>query len=80
LSLNYQNQTRTFHLFADGPALLLVEAMQALGARLDPQGVLGDFPQNVWHIRGFPHKNITVRVEKVDERDFLFGREVGTDA
>jgi hypothetical protein len=84
LSLNYQNQTRTFHFFVDGPALLLVEAVQALlhwlGARLDPQGMLGDFPQNVWHIRGFPRENIAVRVEKVDERDFLFGREVGTDA
>jgi hypothetical protein len=38
------------NLFADGPALLLVEAAQALlyrlRARLDPQGVLGDFPQN----------------------------------
>jgi hypothetical protein len=38
------------NLFADGPALLLVEATQALlyqlGAWLDPQGMLGDFPQN----------------------------------
>jgi hypothetical protein len=38
------------YLLADGPVLLLIEVMQALldqlGAWLDLQGMLGDFPSN----------------------------------
>ena len=64
--------------------LLLVEAAQALPywlrARADVQGVLGDLPQDAWHIRGFPRKNVFVVAEEVDERAFLFVGERGTDA
>jgi hypothetical protein len=42
------------NIFADVPVLLLVEVAQVLlyrlGARLDPQVLLSDFPRNVWHI------------------------------
>ena len=41
--------------------------------------MLGDLPQDAWHIRGFPHKDIFVIVEEVDERAFLFGGERGTN-
>jgi hypothetical protein len=50
-----------------------------LGAWLDPQGMLSNFPWNAWHIRGFP-RDIAVRAEKIEERNFLFGGEVDTDA
>jgi hypothetical protein len=41
--------------------------------------LLGDFPQNAWHVRGFPCKDVSVHVEEVDEHAFLFGRERGAD-
>jgi hypothetical protein len=50
-----------------------------LGAWLDPQGMLSNFPWNAWHIRGFP-RDIAVCAEKIEERNFLFGGEVDTDA
>ena len=46
---------------------------------MDFQGILGDLPQDAWHIRGFPHKDVFVIVEEVDERAFLFGGECGPD-
>ena len=42
--------------------------------------MLGDLPQNVWHIRGFPRKDIFVVAEEADERAFLFGGKPGTNA
>jgi hypothetical protein len=41
--------------------------------------VLGDLPRNAWHVRGAPHKNISVGAEEVDEHQFLFRVEGGTD-
>jgi hypothetical protein len=49
--------------------------LNRLGAWLDLQGKLGDFPRDAWHIRGFPHKYVLVCTEEVDERAFLFGGE-----
>ena len=46
---------------------------------MDFQGVLGDFTQNVRHVRGFPHKDISIGMEEVDERAFLFGGKHGAD-
>ena len=40
---------------------------------MDLQGVLGDLPRNVWHIQGFPRKDVFVGMEEVDECAFLFG-------
>jgi hypothetical protein len=72
------------NLLTDGPVLLFVKAAQTLlyrlGAWLDPQGMLGDFPRNAWHIRVFSRADVVVHVEEVDERAFLFGREVSADA
>ena len=42
--------------------------------------MLGDLPQDAWHIRGFPRKDVFVVAEEVDERAFLFRGERGTYA
>ena len=42
--------------------------------------MLGDLPWNAWHIQGFPHKNVFVVAEEVDERAFLFEGKRGTNA
>ena len=42
--------------------------------------MLGDFPRNAWHVRGFPHKDVFVAVEEVNERAFLFKGKRGTNA
>ena len=71
------------NLLADGSTLLLVEAAQSLlhqlGVRLDLQGVLGNFPWNARHVRGFPRKDISIGLEEVNERAFLFGEKRGAD-
>jgi hypothetical protein len=45
--LDEPSRRKLFYLLADCPALLLIEEAQSLlyrlGARLDPQGMLGDF-------------------------------------
>ena len=41
--------------------------------------MLGDLPQDAWHIRGFPYKDVFVLAEEVDERAFLFGGEHSPD-
>ena len=46
---------------------------------MDLQGVLGDFPQDAWHVRGFPHKDVSVSAEEAGERAFLFGGKRGTN-
>ena len=72
------------NFFADEPPLLLVEVAKALfdrpGARPDLHGMLGDFPRNPRHIRGFPCEEVSIGVEEVDERAFLLGGEGGADA
>ena len=42
--------------------------------------MLGDFSRNVWHVRGFPRKDVSVGAEEVDERAFLFGGKHGANA
>jgi hypothetical protein len=70
-------------LLAYGSALFFVESAQRLlhgsGSSSDVQRVLGDFPRYAGHVRGTPRKDLSVRVEKVDEHCFLFGVELGTD-
>jgi hypothetical protein len=41
--------------------------------------MLGDLPQDAWHIRGDPRKNVSVGAEEVDEHHYLFWVEGGTD-
>jgi hypothetical protein len=71
------------YLLPDDPALLLVKSAPVLphqsGAGADVQGLLGDLPWYVQHVRGTPHKYLGIRVEKVDEHHFLFGLELGAD-
>ena len=42
--------------------------------------MLGDFSQNAWHVQGSPRKDVSVSVEEVDERAFLFGGKCGANA
>jgi hypothetical protein len=52
--LDESGRQKLRNLLTDGHALLFVQTVEMLlyqlGARLDPQGVLGDFPQNAQHI------------------------------
>jgi hypothetical protein len=71
------------YLLAYGSALFFVESTQRLlhgsGSSSDIQRVLDDIPRYARHVRGTPCKNLSVRAEKVDERCFLFGVELGAD-
>ena len=42
--------------------------------------MLGDFSQNAWHVRGFPHKDVFVGAEEADKRAFLFRGKRGANA
>ena len=74
------------HHFALGVARVYEDLLGALHRLERPGRPLGvgcffdDLPQDAWHIRGFPHKDVFVVAEEVDERAFLFGGERGTDA
>ena len=35
--------------------------------------MLNDFSWNAWHVRGSARKDVSISVEEVDERTFLFG-------
>jgi hypothetical protein len=82
--LDESSRQKLRNLLTDCPTLLFIEAAEMLlyrlGAQLDPQGMLSNFPRNAWHIQGFPCEDVTVRTEEVDENAFLFGGEVGADA
>jgi hypothetical protein len=71
-------------LLAYGPALFFIKTAQVLlhgsGTGSDIQRVLGDIPRYAWHVRGTPRKNFGICVEKVNERCFLFGVELGADS
>jgi hypothetical protein len=70
-------------LLAYGSALFFIKMAQVLlhgsGTGSDVQRVLGDIPRYAWHVRGTPRKNFGIHAEKVDERCFLFGVELGAD-
>ena len=70
-------------LLTDGPPLLLIETAKPLldwmGVWPDLQRMLGDLPWNARHVRGLPSKDIFIGAEEVDERAFLFGRQLGAD-
>ena len=51
-----------------------------LGACPNLQGVLDNFSRNAWHVRGSPRKDVSVGIEEVDERAFLFGGKHGANA
>jgi hypothetical protein len=52
--LDESSHQKLCNLLTDGLVLLLVEVAQMLlyqlGAWLDPQGMLSDFPRNTYHI------------------------------
>ena len=81
--LDEPGRQKFLQLFANRPALELVEASQALLHRLgvgsDIKGVLGDLPRYARHVRGAPRKDVCVGAEKVDEHHFLFVVEGGAD-
>jgi hypothetical protein len=63
-------------LLIDGLALFLIEAAKPLGDwpshRRDVLGALGDFPWDPWHVHGLLGEDVTVSLEEIDERAFLF--------
>ena len=81
--LDESSRQKLVDLLTNDLALLLVEVALALlhwsGTGLDLQGLLGDFPRYVGHVRGAPCKHVSVRIEKVDEHGLLFGVELGAD-
>ena len=62
---------------------LIVEVAQALldglGSWQNAELVLGDLPWDARHVGRLPGKSVLVGTEEVDERVFLFGRELGAD-
>ena len=41
--------------------------------------MLGDLPRDARHVGWLPGKSVLVGAEEVDERVFLFGRQLGAD-
>ena len=62
---------------------LVVEAAQTLldglGSRQNAELVLGDLPRDARHVGRLPGKSVLVGAEEVDERVFLFSRQLGAD-
>ena len=79
--LDKSGRQKLCDLLTNGPVIPLVKATQALfhrfGAWADLQGVLSDFPQHAWLVRGFPREDVSVGAEEADERAFLFGGKRG---
>ena len=42
--------------------------------------MLSDFPQNAWHVRGFPREDVSIGTEEANECAFLFRGERGPNA
>ena len=68
---------------AYGSTPLVVEVAHALldglGSQQNAELVLGDLPWDARHVGRLPGKSVLVGAEKVDERVFLFGRQLGAD-
>jgi hypothetical protein len=50
-----------------------------LGSRQNAKLVLGDLPRDARHVGRLPGKSVLAGAEKVDERVFLFSRQLGAD-
>ena len=63
---------------------LVVEAAQALldglGSLKNAELMLGDLPWDARHVGRLPDKSVFVGAEEVDEREFLFSRQLGADS
>ena len=46
-----------------------------LHRRIDTESMLGQFPGNTRHVRGFPCEDVPVLTKELDVRFFLFGVE-----
>jgi hypothetical protein len=53
--------------------------LDGLGSRQNAELVLGDLPRDARHVERLPSKSVLVGAEEVDERVFLFGRQLGAD-
>ena len=51
-----------------------------LGSQQIAELVLGDLPWYARHVGRLPGKSVLVGAEEVDERVFLFGRQLGADS
>jgi hypothetical protein len=58
----------------------LVNPRQPWGSfRINVEAVLDQLPGHSWQVRWLPREDVTVRLEEVYERVFLFGVEAGPD-
>ena len=53
--------------------------LDGLGSRQNAKLVLGDLPWDTRHVGRLPGKSVLVCAEEVDEREFLFGGQLGPD-
>ena len=53
--------------------------LDALGSWQNAELVLGDLPWDARHVGRHPGKSVLVGTEEVNERVFLFGRQLGAD-
>ena len=53
--------------------------LHRLGAFVDIDSVLSQLSWDTWHVGRLPSEDIFIDPKKVDEREFLFSREVGAD-
>jgi hypothetical protein len=49
------------------------------GFRVDIELMLDQLPGHPWHVRWFPHEDVSVSLEEVDEHVFLFRVEARPD-
>ena len=72
------------HLFTNGFPPLFIKPPKELPDRLklwiDIESVLSEFSRYTRHVRRFPCKDVPVLTDELDERAFLFGIQIGTDA
>ena len=53
--------------------------LDGLRSRQNTELVLGNLPRDARHVGRLPGKSVLVGAEEVDERMFLFGRQLGAD-
>ena len=72
------------HFLTDSFASFFIEPAKKLLDRfklgINIKCVLSEFPRYTWHVRRFPCKDVSVLMDELDERAFLFWIQVSADA
>jgi len=67
------------YLFSDSISSLIVETTEELFYWLQIgicfKVVLSEFPRDTWHVRRFPCEDVSILMDELDERAFLFVRQ-----